>query len=188
MRPPATRRRLGIIAAAFAGLAALALADHRGWLLYRGTDVDRLDGQTFIVSRVRDGDTIEVRRPNAPADEPDIPVRLWGVDTPETAKPHLPGGPREAEPGAAEAAAFTRGLGLGRPVVLHLQPHRPRGRYGRVLAYVELPDGTSLNERLLAAGWTPDEPRWAHRYEGRYRMLRLQAEHDRVGLWADEPR
>jgi len=190
MRRPLPRvRRLGIIAAVVAGLTAVSFADHRGWLLHRGAEFDRFDGRTFTVTRVHDGDTIVVRRPDAATREPDVTVRLWGIDTPETAGTRLPGvrgGPTEPEPGAAAATALTRRLALGQAVVLHLERHRVRGRYRRVLAYVELPDGTSLNERLLAAGLAVDEPRWAHRYEGRYRMLRLQAQHDGVGLWADD--
>ena len=161
---------------------ALAVADRR-WL-YRGGALGRYDGRTFQVIRVIDGDTLDVDVPDAHA--PRGPsattrVRLWGIDTPEVAKPDFnePG-----EPFADAAADFTRNLCAGRHVTLHLESHRLRGRFGRVLAFVTLSDGTMLNERLLAAGLATADDRFSHRHFDRFALIEQQARHEKLGLWA----
>ena len=103
------------------------------------------------------------------------------MDTPEIAKPQSD---QPAEPWAAEAAALTASLIDGGSVRLRLEPHLTRGEYGRLLAYVELPDGTLLNERLLLAGLAKAEGRWSHLHVERFALLENQARRDRVGLWS----
>jgi micrococcal nuclease len=92
------------------------------------------------VTRVIDGDTIEVRIGRR-RDE----VRYIGVDTPETVKPGTPVqcfGPR--------ASAFNHHLLGGRRVRLVLGAER-RDVYGRLLAYVHL-GGLFVNAELLRRG------------------------------------
>jgi micrococcal nuclease len=127
-------------------------------------------GPSGVVVRVIDGDTIEVERFGR--------VRLLGVDAPESVDPR-----REVQPFGREAAAYTRARLLGRRVRLEFEPLRGRDRYGRILAYVFLPDGTLFNQRLLADGY-------AHVYAGHpyARMdafLEAQREARRAGrgLW-----
>jgi endonuclease YncB( thermonuclease family) len=163
--------------------AALAAAD-RLWL-YRGGDLGRYDGQTFAVVRVIDGDTLDVDVPDPNAPHGPIAttrIRLWGMDTPETAKPFLN---KPGEPFGDEATEFTRKLCAGRRVTLQLEAHRLRGRYGRVLAFVTLPDGTMLNERLLAAGLATADDRFSHRHFDRFALIEQQARHDKLGLWGE---
>jgi len=79
------------------------------------------------VTRVVDGDTIEVRLGGAVED-----VRLIGIDTPETVKPGTPVqcfGPR--------ASRFAKRLLEGRRVRLVFGAER-RDAYGRLLAYLYL--------------------------------------------------
>ena len=106
-------------------------------------------------------------------------VRLWGVDSPEVA-----GRDRPAEPFADEARTFTRARTAGGLVTLTLEPHRTRGAFGRLLAHVELPDGTSLNEALLAAGLARADDRWPHALLGRYAQLERAARREGAGIWA----
>ncbi|MGD2131907.1 MAG: hypothetical protein PVI23_03885 [Maricaulaceae bacterium] len=96
------------------------------------------------VIRVIDGDTIEVRARIWVDQEVLTSVRLEGVDTPEIRGPEC-----EAERIAAEAAsAYVRALALDRVSLRDVQ----WGTYaGRVVARIELPDGSDLTERLLAA-------------------------------------
>lgn len=161
-------------------LFALILVDRNGWLLYPGDELSRYDGRMFRVVKVIDGDTIDVRRLDQPLAKP-TRVRLWGVDCPETAKPWEG---LVAQPFADQAMALTRQLCDGQSVRLGLQPHSIRGRYGRLLAYVELPDGTILNQRLLEAGLAGAEDRFVHREFDRYAMIEKQAQHDKVGVWS----
>jgi len=107
-----------------------------------------------VVTHVFDGDTLEVRLEGGPRR-----VRLIGVDTPETRDNdklardvRRTGRSREALLALGRtAAAFTRDVALGREVRLEHDVER-RDRYGRLLAYVWLPDGRLLNAELLRAG------------------------------------
>ena len=161
-------------------LLLLSVADYRGWLLYGGGDWERYEGRFFLVTRVVDGDTLDIDI--ADRDRPTTRVRLWGIDTPELAR--LDRG-RPAEPFAQESAERARRLSEGQRVRLHLEPHSMRGRFGRLLAYVELPDGSMLNERLLVDGLARADDRFSHRWVERYSLLELQAKRDDVGLWGE---
>ena len=111
-------------------------------------------GATVTVSRVIDGDTIEV----SPAVNGLKDVRLIGVDTPETVDPA-----EGVEPYGPQASAFTtRELSLHR-VRLEFDKER-MDQYGRVLAYVNL-GGSMFNEELVAKGYAqtyPYPPNTAH--------------------------
>jgi micrococcal nuclease len=157
-------------------LASLILADQRGWLLHKGADLQRYDGRTFAVVAVIDGDTLDIAAPDGASRT--TRVRLWGIDTPELSRNREP-----AEPWSEEARQYAEGLALGRNVTLSLEAHRPREKYGRLLAFVTLPDGSVLNERLLLEGLTPADDRWPHRDVERYARLEEQAKRERVGLW-----
>lgn len=129
-----------------------------------------------------DGDTLRVRD----ADGKRLSVRLLGVDAPESSKTRR----GYAEKFGREAKDFLA-ASLSGVTSVTLEFDAPQGRsdkYGRLLAYVWLPDGTCLNERLVAYGYA-----WEYTYRAPYRLrdvlLRAQAEAaaaDR-GLWAPEP-
>ncbi|MCC6907531.1 MAG: thermonuclease family protein [Phycisphaerales bacterium] len=164
-----------------AALVALSAADRAGWLL-----ADRPDGELYHlisarVLRVIDGDTIEVEIADHIYQTATTRVRLIGVDCPETAHPSFSNQP--AQPLAEEAAALTRELVDGRVVRLRLEPQGTRDLYGRLLAHVDLPDGASLAERLLAEGLARREDRWNHSMLMRYRQLELAARRARRGVW-----
>lgn len=159
-------------------LLVLIALDHAGPGLYVTDDLRRYDGQTFEVVRVIDGDTLDLRVRDG--GEAFTRIRLWGVDTPEMAARD---GSRPAEPYAETASDYTRGLIEGRAVTLHLEPQRERGRYGRLLAYVELPDGTLLNARLIEAGLSPADDRWGHRRMAEFAVLEADAKRRGVGMW-----
>lgn len=164
-------------------IVLLVLADRQGWLLDDGGDLKVYDGQGFVVTHVVDGDTLDVGQPDRRAEQPRATtrVRLWGIDTPELARPSEG---RPADPYADDARRFAQVKAEGQRVTLRLQPHRTRDNYGRLLAYVELPDGTTLNELLVVEGLARADGRWSHRDDQRYELLERQARNDRRGLWA----
>src|SRR5581483_8273039 len=106
------------------------------------------------VTHVVDGDTVDVtlrgRRER---------VRLIGVDAPElhdVPKLHRDAARTRRSATAIQAlgrdaARFTTAGLLGKTVGLELDVER-RDRYGRLLAYVWLPDGTLFNAELLRTG------------------------------------
>jgi micrococcal nuclease len=95
----------------------------------------------YPVDRVVDGDTIRV----IIAGE-SVPVRLLGIDTPETVHPRLP-----VQPFGPEATAFVREVTTGQTVVLEADI-TDRDRYRRLLRDVYLEDGRHLNLLVVQEG------------------------------------
>jgi micrococcal nuclease len=90
------------------------------------------------VTRVVDGDTIDVRLTNGKTER----VRLIGVDTPE-----------KGACWSSQATAATRRLAQGKKVTLIGDGTQDtRDRYGRLLAYVWLPGGKDLGFQLVSGG------------------------------------
>jgi micrococcal nuclease len=131
-------------------------------------------GATYsaIVTRVVDGDTVEVRL----GDRLET-VRYIGVNTPEI---HHPTRGREPYQDAARVA--NQQLVDGRTVRLVLDV-QPRDRYGRLLAYVYV-DGELVNAELVQRGYAEAvtyPPNVKHHAE----LVELQrrARQARAGLW-----
>ncbi|MEM6334858.1 MAG: thermonuclease family protein [Planctomycetota bacterium] len=171
------RRRLlfAIIAIAVAALIGI---DRVGWLLVPADDHARYHLRDVTVVAVIDGDTLDVDLPDAP--HPTTRVRLWGIDTPERGDPatHTP-----PEPGYQQATDAARQWALNQTVTLELEPHSTRGRHGRLLAHVRLPEGDLLNERLLEQGLARADPRFPHSRVERFDLLETAARKRRIGLW-----
>ena len=145
---------------------AAASSDHR---LYHG--------RSFVVVRVVDGDTLDVDAPDNGQEY--TRVRLLGIDTPETK------GVAEPAYFGPEAAAFTTELVEGEEVTLFLPVDRTRGYYGRLLAYVKLPDGRFLNEVLLTEGYAYADTRFRHDFYNKYQQLESMARAQDRGLWKE---
>jgi micrococcal nuclease len=127
---------------------------------------------TVSVSRVVDGDTIEVGIDGGTDD-----VRLIGVDTPETVKPGEP-----VECFGPEASDFTHRLLEGRTVRLVFDRER-RDVYDRLLAYVYLGE-RFVNAELIEGGYARTleiEPNTAHAEQ----LARLEGDAGAAGrgLW-----
>lgn len=124
-----------------------------------------------------DGDTLDLDA----ADEgsPTTKVRLLGIDAAEMA---------DSEPMpmsfGREATEFARRLALGKQVTVYLDEQGDtRDTYGRLLAYLELPDGAFLNETLVSEGCACAEVRFPHSYYHKYRQLEAGARARDKGLW-----
>ena len=111
-------------------------------------------GVAAVVVRPVDGDTIVAR-----SEGRTFYVRLLGIDTPET---HRPGTPVEC--GGPQASAHMNALAPpGTHIRLETDPTQDRvDRYGRLLAYVWLPDGRLVEAAQLESGWAT-----TYVYEGR---------------------
>jgi len=100
--------------------------------------------QVGFVSRVVDGDTVEVRQPDGRT----TTVRILGIDTPETKHPK-----RGVECWGPEATGFARGALLGQDVTLVRDPSQDgTDRYGRILAEVVRADGWNYSVEAARAG------------------------------------
>jgi len=94
------------------------------------------------VERVVDGDTLKVRYKGR-----DYRVRLLDVDTPESVKQGV-----SVQAYSKEATAFTEKL-CGQKTVKLVFEKDIEDKYGRLLAFVVLPDGQVLNELLVEKGY-----------------------------------
>ena len=147
----------------------------------KALDFEKYHAKTFTVVNVVDGDTIDIDIPDGQYER--TRIRLWGIDTPETKNPEV--GVMYFGP---EAAEFTKNLALGKQVTVYLEEHRTRGKYGRLLAYVKLPDGSILNEVLVAEGFAYADSRFRHSFYNKYKQLEASAHSGKKGLWLNVTR
>jgi endonuclease YncB( thermonuclease family) len=149
-------------------------------LIYRMGGSDQLYGR---VTNVTDGDTVTVEIQGR-----STPVRLIGVDTPETVAPGQPIGCY-----GPEAAYYARRTLEKRLVRLEI----PRigdseDAYGRTLAYLLLDtDGDGryerlFNEDLIELGFARTTT-FAHTYRREFERAREEAEERGAGLWSACP-
>lgn len=119
---------------------------------------------TGKVVRVSDGDTIRVLH-----DQRELKIRLFGVDAPES---------KQAFGNKAKQKASE--LEFGKVVTVQV---KATYRYGRTVAEVILPDGTSRNRELVRSGYAG----WYHHYcaDATLGQLEAQARGAKIGLWAD---
>ena len=60
-----------------------------------------------------------------------------------------------------------------------------RGKYGRLLAYIELPDGSILNAKLLTHGLAYAYTQYPSSMRDHYIELERTARDAGIGLWAE---
>lgn len=132
----------------------------------------------FSVVRVIDGDTIDVS-----IDGKTERVRLIGIDTPETVDPRKP-----VQCFGKEASTKLHALLTGKMVNLEDDPSQDaRDKYGRMLAYVFLADGTHINLLMIQRGYANEYTyRVPYKYQSTFKAAALAAKQAKVGLWADE--
>jgi len=140
----------------------------------------------YYVERVVDGDTLKLSGGER--------VRLIGVDTPEVhySEKLLRDAKRQGKDIKTiqglgrKASAFTKDLCGGKKVRLEFDVEK-RDKYGRLLAYVYLEDGTFVNARIMEEGYgqvmtIPPNVKYADRFI----ELQRQARDGRKGLWGLE--
>ncbi len=154
----------------------------------RATSIKISDGLSHVI-RVIDGDTIIVEIDGGashPTDLRDtIPqnriIRLIGVDTPEVVNSR-----KTVECFGKEASAFTKNLLTGVRVRLELDTAQgDSDKYGRLLRYVFLSDGTLVNKTIIAEGYGHEYTyRMPYRYQADFKAAERTARETEKGLWA----
>lgn len=134
---------------------------------------NKVSKSLYKVVKIVDGDTIVVNMEGVPEK-----VRLIGINTPEIH--HRTKGVEFFGP---EAALYTKRLLLGKKVRLEYDAQK-RDKYGRILAYVYLPDGTLMNAKLVAEGYAqvmtvPPNVKYAEKFIS----LQREARRENRGLW-----
>ncbi|ALX47772.1 thermonuclease family protein [Lentibacillus amyloliquefaciens] len=135
------------------------------------------DAEKATISRVVDGDTIEVKYNGSTED-----VRLLLVDTPETVHPSKP-----VQPFGPEASEFAKDtLTPGESVKIEFDGPK-RDHYDRLLGYI-WDDGQNFNKRLLKKGLA----RYAYVYDPPYthqksfQQAEVNARNNDIGIWSIE--
>lgn len=126
--------------------------------------------QQFLVTRVVDGDTVDIERIGR--------IRLIGVDTPETVDPRRP-----VQRFGREASDFLKTMLNGRRVRLEYDQQR-KDAYRRTLAYLFLPDGTLVNAEIIRQGYGFALTRFPFKRMDEFRRLEREAREAGRGLWA----
>lgn len=157
---------------------------YRGKIKFPSLFGKKYDYNNILVTKVIDGDTVELENKER--------VRFIGIDTPEIwesdkLERDIKRTKKDKETiirmGKA-ASLFTKSLVGGKRVRLEFDVEK-KDRYGRLLAYVYLPDGKMLNAELLREGYAqiytfPPNVK----YIEMFRKLQEEAREQNRGLWA----
>lgn len=132
----------------------------------------------YPVVKVVDGDTIAVK-----INGKKTTVRLIGINTPETVDPRKP-----VQCFGKEASNHAKEILTGKEVKLVADPTQDdKDKYGRLLRYVFLADGTNFNLQQIAEGYafeyTYDIP---YQYQPEFKQAQQQARENNKGLWAKD--
>lgn len=135
-----------------------------------------------VVSRVIDGDTLELKNGQK--------VRLIGLDAPETRRNHrLQRQMKQYGLSADQTIDYGRRskkyldeLTGGKKVKIKYGKDR-HDRYGRILAYMYLDDGTFLNERIIEDGYAVAFIKYPFKYKNKFLEAEINARNSKRGLW-----
>lgn len=128
----------------------------------------------YAVDHAADGDTIVVKN----GDKKET-VRLIGVDTPEKNDRRKP-----IQCFAQAASDFTKQRVDGTHVRLEADTQSDnRDRYGRLLRYVYLPDGTLLNKAIISEGYGFAMTGFLHTKMDEFKAAGQEAREHNRGLW-----
>ena len=128
----------------------------------------------YQVLKVNDGDTIVVDMNGV-----EETIRFIGVDTPETHHPSKP-----VQCFGRAASEFTTYQLDGQLVRLEADPlNSNRDRYGRLLRYVYLQDGTLLNESVIEEGYGFAYTSFPFTKAEEFEALERLAREENRGLW-----
>ncbi len=129
----------------------------------------------YPVTHISDGDTITVK--TAAGEDT---VRMLGVDTPEVKDPRKP-----VQCFGEAASKHTKQRLTGKSVRLEPDPQdTDRDKYGRLLRYVYLPDGTLYNSELIREGYAFAYTVFPLTKLDEFRKLEQEARAANRGLWA----
>jgi len=133
-------------------------------------------GAASKVIKVVDGDTVTVEI-NGVRET----IRIIGINTPETVDPRKP-----VECFGQEASARAHELLDNQTVTLEADATQgERDKYGRLLRYVFLPNGSDFGKQMISEGYayeyTYSTP---YKYQQDYKTSQSDAENVKRGLWA----
>jgi micrococcal nuclease len=153
-----------------------ALAGQYGWAGRPAGTLERGQPGLYGINHFIDGDTIAVNM-NGKVET----VRFVGIDTPETHKPNTP-----VQCYGPAAAAFTKNtIDSNRVRLVSDSLSTDRDRYGRLLRYVYLPDGTLVNQTLVRNGYAFYYPYFPFTKSDAFAADQQAAMASHKGLWGN---
>lgn len=125
----------------------------------------------YKVLKVIDGDTIDIEI-NGKKEN----IRLIGIDAPESGQCF-----------GNESTSKAHKLLSSQVIVLEKDPSQDeRDRYGRLLGYIFLSDGTNIQELMIREGfvreYTYSKP---YKYQSLFKNAQVEAQNNKRGLWQD---
>ncbi|MBX4199648.1 thermonuclease family protein [Candidatus Saccharibacteria bacterium] len=152
----------------------LVVATQSGWLSKPAQVAQQNQPGLYSVAHFVDGDTIDVNM-----DGRTETVRFIGVDTPETHRPNTP-----VQCYGPEAAAYTKSIIGSSKLRLQADPlDTNRDRYGRLLRYIFLQDGTLVQEKLVSEGYAFAYTQFPFQKKQQFVDEQAQAKAAKKGLW-----
>ena len=136
------------------------------------------DGSQHKVLNVVDGDTLTIETAKG-----SLPVRVIGIDTPETVHPFKP-----IEPFGQEASIRAKELLEEQIVTIHYDPdpqHGKWGTYDRLLVYLDLPDGRDFGLLMIQEGFARAYPKYPFSRQDVYLDAEQIAQQNKIGIWAE---
>ncbi len=142
------------------------------------SEVDAVASSTssrYAVVSIVDGDTVDVMLESGVER-----LRLIGIDTPETVDPRKP-----VECFGLEASRRAKEILTDEKVRLEHDPSQgERDKYGRLLRYVFLSDGTNVNLQMVAEGYAHEYTHsLPYQYQAEFRAAETSARAAGAGLW-----
>lgn len=163
----------------FSAIAALLVLVFAGENVSKTSNVQGLSDErtTATVVRVVDGDTIDALVVGQTKR-----IRLIGINTPETVDPRRP-----VECFGAEASHKAKEILNGRQVTVESDSTQgDADKYGRLLRYVFLEDGTNFNLLMIREGYAYEYTYNApYKYHQEFNAAEQEARTKKAGLWGD---
>jgi micrococcal nuclease len=137
--------------------------------------VPKNDATSVRVISVHDGDTITVLK-----DGVQTKVRLIGINAPEIYNYQ-----KAAQCFGTESTTHAKELLLNQSVRIETDPSQDTyDKYGRLLAYVFLPNGTNFAEQMIREGYAYEYTyRLPYQYQKEFKLAQQSAQKEETGLW-----
>ncbi len=141
--------------------------------------VEEVVGEVGQVTRVVDGDTLEVL-----VGDRTMKIRVIGINTPETVDPR-----KSVECFGQQASSEAKRLLENQRVRLEIDPTQvDKDKYDRYLRFVWLENGNfDYGKQMIASGFAFEYTYQApYKYQAEYKLAQQTAETEKKGLWADD--
>jgi micrococcal nuclease len=187
MRPMSTRRKQKILIGVILTLITIFTTDrnHLGIFTDSTKKIHTVSSfvspaysssTVYLVTHVVDGDTIDIESAGKSSR-----IRLIGINSPESVDPRRP-----VQCFGKEAAQYAKELLEGNFVSVETDPSQGLyDKYGRILAYIFLSDGSSFNKKMISGGYAYEYTYHApYEYQKDFKAAQNDAHLNGRGLWA----